>query len=181
MEQVRYSEDQLLLLLRSGERTGFSYLYDNYAKALYGIIVRLVPGEDDAQDILQNVFVKIWNSIPSYDHTRGRLFTWMINIARNSAIDYLRSKQGKIDRNVKKTEIDSEVIDQSMHVTVNYDHIGMATALKQLSADQQTVINLAYFQGYTQEEIAEELNIPLGTVKTRVRTAIGNLRSLLKS
>ncbi len=85
-------EDELVALLKSGAANAMGILYDNYSGALYGVIVRIVEKEDAAEDVLQEVFIKIWKNISSYEPTKGRLYTWLVNIARNSAIDSLRVK-----------------------------------------------------------------------------------------
>ena len=104
-ETQKYTETDLILLLRQREQSAFSYLYDNYSGALYGIILSIVPDKELANDVLQEVFVKIWRQVDSYDASKGRLFTWMMNIARNASIDMLRSKgYQKTQQNRELTE-----------------------------------------------------------------------------
>ncbi|MEO8147575.1 MAG: sigma-70 family RNA polymerase sigma factor [Bacteroidia bacterium] len=176
----KYTEEELVTLVKDKSTEAFSSLYDNYSAALYGVILKVVTYEEQAQDILQDSFVKIWNNFSSYDAAKGKLFTWMLNIARNTAIDALRSKQGKMD--AKNQSIDNSVyeVNAQTKVTTSVDHIGLKEVLKKLRPDYVTLIDMAYFKGYTQEEISQELNIPLGTVKTRVRTALNQLREILK-
>lgn len=158
----------------------YNALYDNYSAALYGVITRIVPAEEIAEDILQDVFVKIWKSISTYDKSKGRLYTWMLNIARNSSIDYARSKQSKHD--TKNQDIDNSVyeVNKQTSTAMNTDVIGVKEEVVKLKDDYRILIDLIYFKGYTQEETAKELNIPLGTVKTRVRAAIIELRKTIK-
>jgi RNA polymerase sigma factor (sigma-70 family) len=178
--KVKYTEEDLITLVKSGDQDAFSYLYDNYSKALYGVIYNIVAIEEEAEDILQNVFLKVWNNFSSYSKDKGRLYTWMLNIARNTAIDYTRSKQGKMDfKNQQSNNIVHE-INKQHSTNVSYDHIGLKSVLGKLKDDQQTIIDLAYYEGYTQEEIAKKLNMPVGTVKTKVRQAIITLRSIIK-
>ena len=93
MEAVKkYGEQELVMLLKQRHQFAFSYLYDNYSSALQSIILNIVPDYDQAADVLQEVFVKIWKQIETYDETKGRLFTWMLNVARNASIDTVRSK-----------------------------------------------------------------------------------------
>jgi RNA polymerase sigma factor (sigma-70 family) len=178
-EVKKYSEEELILQLKSGNQQAFSYLYDNYASALNGAILRLVPDKELAEDILQEAFVKIWNNFSSYDSTRGRLFTWMINITKNLTIDTLRSKgyqkQRKIssDENTVSNYTDGTGADK-------FDAMGLKKQLASLKPEQRSIIDMAYFNGYTQDEISKETGIPLGTVKTRMRTAILELRKLLQ-
>ncbi|MFL5753918.1 MAG: RNA polymerase sigma factor [Bacteroidia bacterium] len=179
-QKLKYSEEELIRLVKQGDQNAFAYLYDNYSKALYGIIHNIVDVQEEAEDILQNVFIKIWNSFSSYNSDKGRLFTWMLNVARNSAIDHTRSKQNKIDS--KNLSSDNAVyeINRQHRETVSYDHIGLSTMVDGLKEEHRILIDLAYYEGYTQEEIAKKLNMPLGTVKTKVRQAIGKLREIVK-
>lgn len=174
---MKYTEQDLVQLLKQKEKDAFSYLYDNYSAALYGIVLRVLnQDEETAQDILQEAFVKIWKNIDNYDTSKGTLFTWMLNIARNTAIDKLRS--------IKRVSIQS--IDDNVH-SVNEQHqtltreddIGVKDVLKKLRPEYKVVIDMAYFGGYTQEEISDELKMPLGTVKTRTRAALTELRNFL--
>ena len=95
MPVKKYTEDELVLLLKNKEQHAFNYLYDNYSPALYGIIYKMVENKELAEDILQDTFIKIWNNFSNYDSIKGRLFTWMLNITRNLTIDSLRSKDFK--------------------------------------------------------------------------------------
>jgi RNA polymerase sigma factor (sigma-70 family) len=180
VEKIKYTEEELVSLLKNKDVSAFNALYDNYSAALYGVITRIIPAEEIAQDVLQNVFIKIWKSFESYDQGKGRLFTWMLNIARNSAIDYSRSKQFKIDTKIQ--DIDNSVyeINQRTSTKMNVDTIGVKEEVTKLKDDYKILIDMIYFGGYTQEETAKELNIPIGTVKTRVRAAIKQLRETLK-
>ena len=173
------SPDQILSLLLSRDEKGFNYLYKNYSGALYGVIIRFVRYEEEANEVLQDVFVKIWNSVKSFDAAKASLYTWMLNIARNSAIDRLKSKS-----------FQNDLQNQSIPDFVN-DGIGLSTEqshefnevqdrVNMLRDDYKILINKAYFGGLTQEEIAEELQIPLGTVKTRTRAALIELKEILK-
>jgi RNA polymerase sigma factor (sigma-70 family) len=176
----KYSEEELVALLRDRNQSAFSYLYDNYAAALYGVIFRMVEDTPLAEDILQDAFIKIWNNFTQYDHTKGRLFTWMMNITRNLTIDTLRSKGYKKQKKISQDENSvTDYRDRSLN-EARFDTIGLRKQLQYLKPDQKIIIDLAYFNGYTQEEISKELNIPLGTVKTRMRTAIFELRKLLQ-
>lgn len=176
MKQSILSEEVLVDLLFKRERQAITYLYDHYKAALYGVLYRIVPDEDEALDLLQDTFVKIWKNFDQYDPTKGRLYTWMVNVARNLAIDKLRSKD--FNNNSKNQPIDNvvNVLDSSKNYSINPDTIGLKEMMAKLSPEQISIIDLLYYQGYTQVEVAEELNIPLGTVKTRARLAISILR-----
>lgn len=154
-------------------------LYDNYAGALYGVICRIVNNNPAAEDLLQDAFVKIWKNIDSYSAAKGTLFTWMINITRNICIDHLRSKRHRQDmkiagNNYDSTETVSVALDTNMDATV----MDLQKFTQKLEAKHRQVIEMVYFKGYTHEEVAQILNIPVGTVKTRSRTGLKLLREL---
>lgn len=178
---IKYSEEQLIEKLKSQDADAFSYLYDNYSGAIYGTIVRMIPEEEVAQDLLQETFVKIWKSFLMYNAEKGRLYTWMVNIARNLAIDHKRSRTFKSSE--KNQDIDKSVsaINRSQKSVFNIDRIGLKDIVQKLKPESQQMIDLLYYGGYTQEEVAKELNMPLGTVKTRTRTALIELRKLMAS
>jgi RNA polymerase sigma factor (sigma-70 family) len=179
LPNIKYTEEELISLLKEGDQNAFSYLYDNYSKALFGIIYTIVGNTEEAEDILQIVFLKIWSSFSMYDKDKGRLYTWMLNITRNSAIDYVRSKQNKTNsKNLTSDNIVNE-IDKEHSSTANYDYIGLKNVLEELKEDHKVIIDMAYYKGYTQDEIAKELKLPLGTVKTKVRQAIIKLREVI--
>ena len=174
-----YNENDLVLLLKRRDSKAFSYLYDNYSGSLYTIISQIVNDVELASDVLQEVFVNIWRRIDSYDPDKGRLFTWMLNIARNASIDTLRSKSYQ---NSQKNLSMSDNTDLGIggSAKMNVDIIGFRKVLERLKKEQRVLIDLAYFKGYTHEEIAEIEDIPLGTVKTRIRNALIQLREYLK-
>jgi RNA polymerase sigma-70 factor (ECF subfamily) len=171
-----YSEAELVEKLKSQDTEAFSLLYDNYSSALYGLICTIVKDDEAAQDILQDVFVKIWGNISSYKREKGTLFTWMLNIARNTSIDTLRSKNKKYE--IRTLESDVYMVDANHNTTINTDALGVKQAVAKLKLEHKEMIDLVYFGGYTQDEISKEMNMPLGTVKTRVRAALIELRKL---
>lgn len=179
MEVVtKYSEPELVQLLRQRSRHVFSYLYDNYSGALLSIIRNIVNEEELANDVLQEVFVKIWKQIDSYDSSKGRLFTWMLNIARNASIDTIRSKSFQNSR--QNRELTDDVYSAGGTSETRTDQIGLRKLVHNLKEEYRLLVELSYFQGYTQDEIAKMLNMPLGTVKTRLRTALIQLREIIK-
>lgn len=174
-----YSEAELISLLKSRDARAFNYLYDNYSGALLGIINQILEDIELANDVLQEVFINIWKRIESYDQTKGRLFTWMLNIARNASIDMLRSKS--YQNSQKNLQIDDrETFQSKSTIPLNIDGIGLKKILTKLRPEHRVLIELAYFKGYTHEEISEIEDIPLGTVKTRIRNALIQLRQLMK-
>jgi len=173
-----YSEQELVSLLRNRDSRAFGYLYDNYSGALLGIINQIVDDIDLANDVLQDVFVNIWRKIESYDSGKGRLFTWMLNIARNASIDLIRSSAYQNMRRTK--DIDDSYDVGSGADLIKVDHIGLKKVLEKLKEEHRVLVELSYFKGYTHEEISEIEDIPLGTVKTRIRNALKHLREILK-
>jgi len=175
----KYSEEELILLLKTGDQSAFSYLYDNYAGALNTVICKLISDQHLAEDILQEAFVKIWNNFSSYDATKGRLFTWMLNITRNLTIDTIRSKGYKSQAKIQNSDIAVTTVNNNSNENDKFDALGLREQTMQLKEEQKNVIDLAYFEGFTQEEISKKLGIPLGTVKTRIRSGISVLKKLL--
>ena len=169
-----------MISLQQQSEKAFSYLYDNYSAALHGIVNSIVQEKESANDVLQEVFLNVWKKISSYDPTKGRLFTWMLNIARNAAIDKIRSKGYK---DSLKNQPFPENVDTNTIRTVaapDVKDVGLKKILSSLKEEQRVLIDLSYFQGYTHEEISQVLNIPLGTVKTRIRSALTQLRTMIQ-
>ena len=175
-----YQEGELVMLLKQRSEPAFSYLYDHYSGSLYSVILGIVPDRELANDVLQDVFMKIWRQIDTYDTTKGRLFTWMLNIARNASIDFLRSKAYQNSKKNQEFPVTQELNVPGQAIQMNTDNIGLKKILLTLKTESRVLIDLAYFKGYTHEEIAEIEEIPLGTVKTRIRTALKQLREHLK-
>lgn len=140
------------------------------------MIFRIIKKEEIAEEVLQDVFVKIWEKFDNYDATKGKLFTWLLNVARNQAIDKTRSKE--ISKGQKTSGIDNLVsrIDNAEYIEQSIESIGVKEVLNSLPEEQKFVVEYLYLKGYSQSELAEEYNIPLGTVKTRLRLAMQQLR-----
>lgn len=174
------TQEELLPLVLKKDDKAFTILYDMYSKNLYGIIYNLVKDKEEAEDVLQEVFVKIWKNIESYNESKGRFFTWILNIARNTSIDKLRSKG--FNNNQKNLSADNFVhlLDDSNKLSNKIDTIGIQEFVKKLKPKCIKIIDLLFFKGYTQQEASEELEIPLGTVKTQNRNCISDLRNLLQ-
>ena len=176
----KYSEEELVGLLLKKDQQAFSYLYDNYAGALNTVILKMVENKELAEDVLQEAFVKIWNNFENYDNTKGRLFTWMLNITRNLTIDTLRSKSFKKQQKISGDENSVSSLESAKTGLDKFDAMGLRKQVSNLKDDQRSIIDMAYFFGYTQDEISKHLQIPLGTVKTRMRTAILELRKKIQ-
>jgi len=175
-KKISLSEEELVNALKRQDTIAIKALYDMYSGALFGVISRIIQQTEIAEDVLQETFVKIWNSAGSYDSSKGRLFTWMMNVARNLSIDKLRSKDFKNSNKNQDIENNVDFIDQQKKVSFNADTLGLKEMVTTLKPDFKNVLDMVYFKGYTHVETAEELNLPLGTVKTRVRMAILELR-----
>ena len=171
-------EELIPLLLKKDDRS-FTLLYDNYSKRLYGVIFTLIKDREEAEDVLQEVFVKIWKNIDSYNESKGRLYTWMLNIARNTSIDKLRSKG--FNNNQKNLSADNfvHILDDNSKTINQIDAIGIKEFIKKLKPKCIQIIDLLFFKGYTQQETSDELEIPLGTVKTQNRNCMNELRLLI--
>jgi len=178
-ENIIYNEDELVFLLQQGSKDAFNYLYANYSAALWTTICRLIKDQATAEDVLQEAFVKIWKGMASYNSSKGRLYTWMCNITRNCAIDKLRSKGERMNAQSQNNESIVHHIAEMYGAQQNTDTIGLKAILAQLPQMYLLIVDLAYFKGYTMEECAEILEIPVGTVKTRLRKAISLLREKL--
>lgn len=175
----KIEERSLVVLLQQRDRKAFEYLYDNYSGTLLGVITRIVRDTELSEDVLQEAFLKIWKKIHSYDPSKGRLFTWMVNICRNLSIDLLRSKEIKYKSQIQSG--DTFVFETKGPVDrIPVEHIGIMDLLNKLVPEQKEVMHLIYYLGFTQADAAKELSIPLGTVKSRVRLALKQLRKVVK-
>jgi RNA polymerase sigma factor (sigma-70 family) len=172
------SQAELIDRLLQRDRKAFERLYDDYSPAIYGLVLKVLRDEALAEDALQDAFVRIWQKIHTYDESKGRLFTWMLNVARNIAIDKLRANTSR--KAELTTSLQPSIEARGPSTTMQIDHIGIREIVDGLSPDQKMVIELIYFQGYTQAEVSEEFGIPLGTVKSRVRLAMNYLRDKIE-
>jgi RNA polymerase sigma factor (sigma-70 family) len=172
-------EEQLIEGLRIRDRKTTEYLYENYSRALFSVISRIISDQDIAEEVFHDAFIKITRKIDSYEESKGRLYTWMANICRNSAIDKLRSKE--ISQSGKTNGIDDFVygLESQSGTMEQVEGIGVKELINNLTEDQRFIIDHIYFKGYTHSEVSEEYDIPLGTVKSRVRAALQVLKKNL--
>jgi RNA polymerase sigma-70 factor (ECF subfamily) len=169
--------NELVMLLQDKNREAFSTLYDKYSAALFGVISKIVSSKHVAEELLQDVFVKIWRNIDSYEPARGALFTWMVSIARNTCIDHLRSRQYK--NNIQTLAGIPEFADTfSVIETNSVENKDIHKLSQGLDEKYRQVIDMLYFMGHSQKEVAKKLDIPLGTVKTRSRAALTQLPNM---
>jgi len=174
--KISLTEEELVLALTNREKIAIEALYDMYSASLYGVISRIIIDTPTAEDVLQETFVKIWHSFSGYNSEKGRLFTWMVNIARNLAIDKIRSKDYKNQNKNQELENNVTSIDEQRSTVYKPELLGIKELVETLKPEQKSILDLVYFKGYTHVEAADELGIPLGTIKTRLRMAIQQLR-----
>ncbi len=180
---TRLNTETLVQMVKSKSERGFNVLYDNYCGALYGILIRFVLRRDVADDLLQEVFLKIWKNIDCFDPQKGSLFTWMLNITRNQAIDYLRSSCHRrqmlhVNNDIFSLHTDSFGSIDSNDILMELKEI--KGKVRQLDLKYAEIIDLIFFHGCTQEQTARILHLPLGTVKTRARKGLGKLKILYR-
>lgn len=166
-----------IIEVQKGNARAFEQLYDAYSPAMYGISLKILNDPDSAADSVQDAFIKIWKNIHSFDVKKGTFFTWILNINRNTAIDKYRklAKTSSVSIHTNENFVDLGTGEKSQQKT---DHIGIQDLVKMLPHKEQEIIAYIYFKGYTQQETADELNLPLGTVKTRSRSALISLKEL---
>ncbi|HEY0099046.1 MAG TPA: sigma-70 family RNA polymerase sigma factor [Pyrinomonadaceae bacterium] len=174
------SDTELLHAVARGDESALAALYDRYNSILLGLLLRILHSRVEAEDVLQEVFIQIWQRAANFDEARGRGFTWMVTLARSRAIDRLRSLQSRQradDTALRDApEAVGDASDDAYHAEQREIVRG---ALAQIPEEQRRALLLAYFEGLTQSEIAARLGQPLGTVKTRMRSGMSKLRELL--
>ena len=174
-------EHDLARRLKNRDATVMGELYDRYGRIAYTLILRVVRDHAVAEDLVQECFLRVWTRAQSFDAERGALGPWILTVARNQALDYIRSVQGRVWNSMASAD--------SEHPDVFRDWEGdmldgvrlqqVRSALERLTEKQRAVIELAYFEGLSHSEMAEQMKEPLGTVKTWVRTALKTLRDEL--
>lgn len=178
--------DDEVLVQRVVERDAeaFAQLYDRYADLVYSVALRVLADPALAEDITQDVFLRVWRTPTAYDAARGRFVSWLVSVARNRAVDEVRMRGRRRVREVGDATAgedppDGRAEDPQLAVQIQADRLAVRRALRLLPEDQRVAIELAYFSGLTQQEIAEQLQQPLGTIKTRTRLAMKKLRAAL--
>jgi RNA polymerase sigma-70 factor, ECF subfamily len=174
------NQDDLLVMINNKDEKAFTHMYNMYSRSLFAVISNLIREHEEAEDVLQETFVKIWKNIDSYNESKGRFYTWILNIARNAAIDKLRSKGFNNSRKNLSSDNFVHLLDDSNRTTNIIDVIGIRDFVKKLKPKCIQIIELLFFKGYTQQEASDELEIPLGTVKTQNRNCINDLRNFLQ-
>ena len=186
-ENNNLSDKELLLKDAGNESKALEELYDRYSPVLFTLINKIVQEKSAAEDLLSDIFVIIWQKINLFDSETGNVYTWMINLARNKAIDYVKRKSNPEEMEEYSDEYENEYIIPHLSSSAEQVDLNKVLSMKdkindsfnKLTEAQQYVLNLAYYKGYNKEEIARELNIPLPTVKIKISLALGNLNKNL--
>lgn len=168
-------EKEIVTLLQASDKRAITLLYENYADALLGVIKKIISDNDTAQDVLQESFVKIWRYSKKYDPNKAKLFTWLYRIAYNSAIDKVRSLKNKTE---KEVQIETSAVYTITSGMLNEDVLDIKKHLSTLDEKYQIVINALFFEGMTQQEASDELDIPLGTIKSRLKIGLRELKKI---
>ncbi len=177
------SDVELLRRVAAGDQDALITLYDKYGRLVYSLAYRMLQDHQLAEEITQDVFTRVWQAAASFDPKRSSFTTWLTSITRNRAIDVLRRRRVRGLTGAGEAELNTAITraDERLSPEFHLEALAVREALEQLPPTQREVLELAYFQGMTQREIAEHLNIPLGTVKTRMRLGMIKLRDLLES
>jgi RNA polymerase sigma-70 factor (ECF subfamily) len=179
-EPLQISDNELLRNISDGDELALALLYDRYKSILFGLLLRILSNRAEAEDVLQEVFLQVWQRAANFDESRGKPFTWLVTLARSRAIDRLRALSSRA-RTVEEAtrEVKDIIFDAEENAILKQRGEVVRKALNNLPEEQRQVLILAYFDGFSQTEIAEKLDSPLGTVKTRMRTAMIRLREAL--
>lgn len=164
-------------LLTSKDPKGIEKIYDCYGDALYGIILRIVRNEEVATEILQDTFIVAWQKGDTYDSALGRIYTWLMRIARNKSLNYIQSRRFKQQKDIRGDENLVYLSDHAKEVS-KMDSMDIKGTVNNLDAKYSRVIDLIYFQGFTHKEASDELKLPLGTVKSQVKIALRELKKI---
>ncbi len=173
--------ETLLQATAKGDRTAFRTLYDRSSAKLFGVILRILKNRQKAEDVLQDVFLKVWQKAGSYDSAQGKPITWMATIARNRAIDVIRATRPEqtVDEPGDEEEI-FRLTDQDANAVDVTDLEALRFCLGEMKDDDRNYVLLAYYEGYSREELAERFESPVGTIKTRLRRGLLALRACLE-
>ena len=186
--QIARNEEDLKLMMRIVKRdaSALSELYDRYSALVYSLALMMVKTTDEAEDLVQEVFMQVWNKAGAFAGDKGSVYTWVVTIARRKAIDRLRSspstkKSLSLEEGDSFTILDPAYTSNPLHAAISSEYEEMMkNGLSELTVDQRTIMEMSYYEGYTQQQIAVKLNVPLGTVKTRMCQGLLKLRDYLK-
>jgi RNA polymerase sigma-70 factor (ECF subfamily) len=177
-------DEKLMGRVAEGDRAAFASLYRRFSTPLYSLALKMLANEAEAQDLIQEVFLSVWNKASTYRAEKGSAFAWVVSQTRNRAIDRLRSRRRRSELvDAHRPELEpsgSVVLSSADHCALSERGREVRSALEQLSADQRQVLRMAFFEGLTQAEIAQKLEEPLGTIKARACRGMARLRSILR-
>lgn len=183
----RNREDlQLMAKVAGRDQSAFEQLYDRFAPVVYTMVLRIVRSPEAAEDLLQEIFLAIWNKSSLFSEARGSVYTWIMSLARNRSLDFLKSKEQTsrgpgIDEQTVLNLPDTAHLADPLNAAISSEHERrMREGLELLDREQRTIIELSYYEGFTQAQISERLGLPLGTVKTWMRQSLMTLRTHLK-
>ena len=171
--------ETLVRQFQNKNQVAFKKLYDMYSKSIHGVVYNIVKDSDIADELMQDVFIKAWHKSETYSSKKGRFFTWILNIARNAAIDKTRSKAFKQSKQNLNADFFVDIITSYDNLDASTDAIGIKKFVTNLGQKCKAIIELLYFKGFTQKEASEELQMPIGTIKTRNRNCIQQLREMV--
>jgi len=181
------TSEALLPSVARGDTAAFESLYDRYSSTLYALLLRILANPEDAQEVLQEAFVKAWTNAKMFDASRGSEIAWLISIARSRGIDRLRSRRIRVDRENdagREISIRSSFVESTTgadKAVQSQESSAVRSALSELPDAQRAALELAYFEGLSQSEIAAKLGEPLGTIKTRMQLGMKKLRERLQA
>jgi len=179
-EPSQFTDSDLLHAIARGDEAALATCYDRYRVILFSLILRILHDRQEAEDVLQDVFMQVWRKARDFDESRGRAFTWLVTIARSRALDRLRGAGSRARLQTEAAQAPpNDIVDPAAEAQRSEHGTIVRQALAELSDDQQKALYLGYFEGLTQTEIATRLDAPLGTVKTRMRSGLLKLRELL--
>ena len=183
--QVDLTDEQLMVHVQQGHQAALSTLYDRYVNRVYGMALQKLADPAEAEDVTHDVFVNMWQRSSTFQPSRGQLSSWLLSVAHNQIVDTLRRRRraGEAHEAIARDPAAASEVareDTAAIVEQNEEAQQVRRALDTLPDDQQEVINLSYYQGYSQSEISQRLQVPLGTVKSRMRLAMAKLRSELR-
>jgi len=177
-------DERLMVRVGEGDRSAFTALYGRFSTPIYSLMLKMLANEAEAQDLLQEVFLSIWNKAALFRAEKGSAFSWVVSQARNRAIDRLRSRRRRgelVEAHGPELEPTGSLVTSSaLHCEISERGRYLRAAMEELSQEQRQVLRLAYFEGLTQVEIAEKLAEPLGTIKARAHRGMAKLRTALR-
>jgi RNA polymerase sigma-70 factor, ECF subfamily len=178
-----YADEDLMPLVEVGDAEAFAALYDRHGRMAYSLAYRMVGEKQEAEDVVQEAFIKVWRSAGGYRVGRGSVRSWVLSIVRNRGIDHIRSRarRGRMQDKVEASAPTSEPSEAFAQTRRNTQQEQVREALQALPQEQLKILELAYFSGYTHVEIAERLELPLGTVKGRMRLGLQKMRGFFQA